>query len=147
MIAGRGETAATGERGDAAGLRLLLDTHALVWWWTDDRRLTPAARAAIADPANTVLVSAASAWELATKHRLGKWDAAGPLVEGFDALLRRSRFAPLPITATEARLAGGMDWAHRDPFDRMLLAQARDQGMALVSGDAVFQGCDVPVVW
>jgi len=139
-----GETA---EQADAAGVRLLLDTHALVWWWTDDRRLTAAARAAIADPANVVLVSAVSAWEIATKHRLGKWEEVAPLVDGFDDLLRRSRFAPLPITPTQARLAGAMDWAHRDPFDRMLLAQTRDQGVSLVSGDAVFQGCDVRVIW
>ncbi len=127
-------------------MRLLLDTHALVWWWTDDRRLT-AARAAIAAPANVVLVSAASAWEIATKHRLGKWEEVALLLEGFDDLLRRSRFVSLPITPTQARLAGAMDWAHRDPFDRMLLALTRDQGMSLVSGDAVFQGCGVPVVW
>lgn len=129
------------------GLRLLLDTHALVWWWTDDRRLPAAARAAIAAPDNLVLVSAASAWEIATRHRLRQWPEVAALVEGFDDLLRRSRFAPLPITAGQARLAGAMDWAHQDPFDRMLLAQARDQSVALVSGDTAFQGCDVAVIW
>jgi PIN domain nuclease of toxin-antitoxin system len=129
------------------GTRLLLDTHALVWWWTDDRRLPAAARAAIAAPDNVVLVSAASAWELATKHRQGKWIEVAPLVEEFDDLLRRSRFAPLPITPTQARLAGSLDWSHRDPFDRMLLAQARDQAIPLVTGDAVFHGCEHPVIW
>jgi PIN domain nuclease of toxin-antitoxin system len=128
-------------------MRLLLDTHALVWWWTDDPRLPRAAREAIAEPDNLVLVSAASAWEIATKHRLGKWTAVAPLVEGFAELLRRSRFAALPITGAQALLAGTLDWAHRDPFDRMLLAQARDQAASLVSGDAVFQGCDVAVIW
>jgi PIN domain nuclease of toxin-antitoxin system len=137
-----------GVSGAATGaVRLLLDTHALVWWWTDDRRLPAAARAAIAAPENVVLISAASAWELATKHRLGKWAEVAPLVDGFDELLRRSRFAPLPITPGQARRAGAMDWAHRDPFDRMLLAQARDQLVPLVSGDAVFQDCDVSVIW
>lgn len=128
-------------------MRLLLDTHALVWWWTDDPRLPAAARAVIAEPDNLVMVSAASAWEIATKHRLDKWAEAAPLVEGFEDLLRRSRFAPLPITAAQARLAGSLDWAHRDPFDRMLLAQARDQAIPLVSGDAVFHDCGLPVIW
>ena len=128
-------------------MRLLLDTHALVWWWTDDPRLPAAARDAIADPDRVVLVSAASAWEIATKHRLGKWAEVAPLVDGFDDLLRRSRFAPLPITPAQARMAGSLDWAHRDPFDRMLLAQARDLAVPLVSGDSVFQDRDVPVIW
>ena len=129
------------------GARLLLDTHALVWWWTDDRRLTARARAAIADPARQVLVSAASAWEIATKHRLGKWDSVAALVAGFEDLLRRSRFAALPITPADALAAGALDWAHRDPFDRLLLAQARAQAVPLVSGDEAFRGQDIPVIW
>ena len=134
--------------GVAAGpARVLLDTHALVWWWTDDRRLPASARAAIADPATQVLVSAASAWEIATKHRLGKWQEVAPLVAEFDDLLRRSRFVPLPITAVEARTAGAMDWAHRDPFDRILFAQSRARAAPLVTGDAVFHGQDLAVIW
>ena len=126
---------------------LLLDTHALIWWWTDDPRLTPPARAAIADPARVAHVSAASAWELATKHRLGKWPEAGVVLDQFDDLLRRSRFAALPITPAEARTAGALDWAHRDPFDRMLLAQAAALGLALVSGDAAFSGRGIVRIW
>ena len=126
---------------------LLLDTHALIWWWTDDPRLTPPARAAIADPARVAHVSAASAWELATKHRLGKWPEAAAVLDQFDDLLRRSRFAALPITPAEARTAGALDWAHRDPFDRMLLAQATALGLALVSGDAAFAGQGVARIW
>lgn len=136
---------ATGDQ--PQGMRLLLDTHALVWWWTDDRRLTAAARAVIAAPDNIVLVSAASAWELATKHRLGKWAEIAPLVDAFDDFLRRSRFAPLAITPGQARRAGSLDWAHRDPFDRMLLAQAQDQALPLVTGDRVFGTRDVAVIW
>lgn len=131
--------------GPPAGL--LLDTHALIWWWTDDPRLTPPARAAIADPARVAHVSAASAWELATKHRLGKWPEAGVVLDQFDDLLRRSRFAALPITPAEARTAGALDWAHRDPFDRMLLAQAAALGLALVSGDAAFSGRGIARIW
>ena len=129
------------------GARLLLDTHALVWWWTDDRRLTAPARAAIAAPGHQVLVSAASAWEIATKHRLGKWDSVAALVAGFEEFLRRSRFAVLPITPADALAAGALDWAHRDPFDRMLLAQARAQAVPLVSGDEAFRGQDIAVIW
>lgn len=128
-------------------MRLLLDTHALVWWWTDDKRLPGAARAAIASPDNQVLVSAASAWEIATKHRLGKWPEVAALLDGFDANLRRSRFTSLPISHEHARLAGTLDGDHRDPFDRMLLAQARLENMALVSGDAAFRGFGATVLW
>lgn len=128
-------------------MRLLLDTHALVWWWTDDKRLPAAPRAAIASPDNTVLVSAASAWEIATKHRLGKWPEVATLLDGFDTNLRRSRFASLPISHEHARLAGGLDGEHRDPFDRMLLAQARLEELAIVTGDPVFRAYGATVVW
>ncbi|MGC8476232.1 MAG: type II toxin-antitoxin system VapC family toxin [Acetobacteraceae bacterium] len=136
-----------GGLGPGAATGLLLDTHALIWWWTDDPRLPAPARAVIADPARVVHVSAASAWELATKHRLGKWPEAASVLDQFDDLLRRSRFAPLPITPAEARTAGALDWAHRDPFDRMLLAQATALGLALVSGDAAFAGRGVARIW
>lgn len=128
-------------------MRLLLDTHALVWWWTDDRRLPATARAAIAAPANTVLVSAASMWEIATKHRLGKWPDVEALLDQFDASIRRSRFVPLVITIEHARSAGRLDHPHRDPFDRMLTAQALADGAAVVTGDAVFASLGVDVVW
>ena len=129
------------------GMRLLLDTHALVWWWTDNKRLPSAARAAIASPDNQVLVSAASMWEIATKHRLGKWPDVAVLLDGFDANLRRSRFTSLAITHAHARLAGSLDGEHRDPFDRMLLAQARQEDLAIVSGDPVFRALGASVVW
>lgn len=129
------------------GVKLLLDTHTLVWWWTDDRRLPAPARAAIAHPDSTVHVSAASMWEIATKYRLGKWPEVGSLLDKFDATMRRSRFIPLPVSMEHARLAGGLDHPHRDPFDRMLAAQARHDGSALVSGDAVFAELGVDIVW
>ena len=129
------------------GAKLLLDTHALVWWWTDDCRLPQAARQAIADPATMVLVSAASAWEIATKQRLGKWPEVDRLVTEFEALIRRSRFAALSITHAHAQAAGALAGPHRDPFDRMLLAQSKIEDAAIVSADAVFAGYGVPVVW
>ncbi len=105
-------------------MRLLLDTHALLWWLAGDKHLSPAARRAIGDADNTVLVSAASAWEIATKHRLGKLDASS-LVGQLGAMLASQRFEALEITIDHAERAGMMPGEHRDPFDRMLAAQAQ----------------------
>ena len=128
-------------------MKLLLDTHTVVWWWTDDARIPAAARDAIAEATNLVYVSAVSAWEIATKNRLGKWPGVERLVEDFPALLRKSRFVPLPISVEHARLAGTLDFAHRDPFDRMLIAQARIEKATLVSADAVFRTLGLAPIW
>jgi PIN domain nuclease of toxin-antitoxin system len=128
-------------------VKLLLDTHAVVWWWLDDPRLPAKARGAIADSRNTVCVSAASAWELATKNRVGKWPEVETIIREFASLLRRSRFAPLPISVEDARVAGGLAGPHRDPFDRMLIAQSKGEGAALVSCDAVFRDFEVDLIW
>src|SRR5215217_9601704 len=101
-------------------MRLLPDTHALVWWWTVDHRLPSPARAAIAAAGNSVFVSAATGWEIATKHRPGKWPDVARLLGGFETSLRRSRFAALPISLEHVRRAGMLDPPHRDPFVRML---------------------------
>jgi PIN domain nuclease of toxin-antitoxin system len=129
------------------GLRLLLDTHALIWWWTDDSRLPQPARSAIAGRDNTVLVSAASAWEIATKHRVGKWPEVARIVDEFETYIVRSRFGLLSITATHARTAGMLEGPHRDPFDRMLVAQAREEALAIVSGDRIFRSYGVNMIW
>jgi PIN domain nuclease of toxin-antitoxin system len=128
-------------------MKVLLDTHALIWWWTDDDRLPRVARAAIAAPSHTIFVSAASGWEIATKHRLGKWPEVVRLIDGFETHLRRSRFVSLPISMAHAQLAGALDLLHRDPFDRMLIAQALHEDMAIVSGDAAFRDTAAPVIW
>ena len=128
-------------------MRLLLDTHALIWWWTDDGRLPSGARKVIADPENVVMVSAASAWEIATKSRLGKWPQVDAMIEDFAGLLRRSRFAELPITVAHVRLAGALDGDHRDPFDRMLAAQCWIERTPIVTADEVFREFAVPVIW
>jgi len=128
-------------------VKLLLDTHAVVWWWTDDPRLPATARGAIADVTNTIHVSTVSAWEIATKNRLGKWPGVERIVEEFPDLLRKSRFVPLPLSVEHARLAGAMNGAHRDPFDRMLIAQSMDEKAALVSCDSVFLDYGVDVIW
>jgi PIN domain nuclease of toxin-antitoxin system len=128
-------------------VRLLLDTHALVWWLAGDDRLSPAARSAIEDSSNEVLVSAASAWEVATKHRLGKLAQAGPLAVDFAREVLTQGFAPLPITLEHGQVAGSLPGDHRDPFDRMLVAQAREEKLALVSIETVFDAYGITRIW
>jgi len=128
-------------------MTLLLDTHALLWWIFDDQGLSSSARDAIRDPQNRVLVSSASGWEIATKHRLGKLPEAGKAVENLPALLRRARFDTLPIALEHALSAGALPGPHRDPFDRMLIAQSRLEGLPIVTNDQVFQRYDVRTIW
>ena len=128
-------------------MRLLLDTHAVVWWWQINPRLPDAARKAISDPGNTVLVSAASLWELATKLRSRKWDAVEEFVGQFETKAANSNFATLPITCAHARLAGSLPGEHRDPFDRMLAAQSLLEGATLVSADVTLAQFGIDVLW
>ena len=102
--------------------RLLLDTHTLLWALAEPQRLSAHAADLIRDPTNVVLVSAASAWEIATKHRLGKLPGAGPIVAGFVAHLATLRAEELPVRSIHALQAGSFVVEHRDPFDRMLAA-------------------------
>ena len=113
---------------------LLLDAHTVLWWLADDPTLDPVARAAIAEPTNDVLVSAASIWEIEIKRALGKLSAPDGLIAAVDA----AGFAVLPITGRDAELAGSLPAHHRDPFDRMLVAQADRVGAIVVSRDAAF---------
>jgi PIN domain nuclease of toxin-antitoxin system len=127
-------------------VRLLLDTHALLWWFGDDPALSGSARRRIAN-AEEVLVSAASAWEIATKFRLGKLPTASVLIDDFLGYLSRERFKTLPISAEHALRAGLLAGPHQDPFGRMLIAQAQAEGMAIVSNDEVFDRYGVRRVW
>lgn len=128
-------------------MRVLLDTHALLWWLAGDSNLSINARHAIADPANEIFVSAASAWEVSTKFRIGKLPGAGPLGVDFAREVRQQGFVALAISLEHAQVAGALVGDHRDPFDRMLIAQAREEKMALVSNDAVFDTFDVRRIW
>lgn len=119
-------------------MKLLLDTHALIWWLAGDEALSPRARDAIANDANGVLVSAASAMEVATKVRIGKLPSAAALAQDFEAIVAAQGFVELPISVRHARLAGEMLIAHKDPFDRLLIAQAQVEGLTLVSNEALF---------
>ena len=128
-------------------MRLLLDTHAFLWWLAGSRRLSADARAVIEDDANDVLVSAATAWEIATKHRLGKLPQAGLVAQDVSGAIAGQGFAELAITVSDAQRAGQLPGPHRDPFDRMLIAQAVVHGLALVSIEAVFDGYGVNRLW
>lgn len=119
-------------------MRLLLDTHAFLWWVTDDERLGPAARAAIADPGNDVFVSAASAWEIATKQRLGKLEGLPSVGHRYGELVAADGFQHLAVDHRHALCAGGYAVEHRDPFDRMLAAQSELEQMPLVTRDPAF---------
>ena len=128
-------------------MRLLLDTHALLWWFTDDPQLSPTARSAIADEGNEVLVSAASAWEIATKHRLGKLAIGGEVLGRFHELIMADGFSHLPMQHGHAIRAGSYPLHHRDPFDRMLAAQADLEGVALLTVDPAFEHFPIRVLW
>ena len=130
------------------GVSALLDTHALLWAVLEPHKLSVRARTLIGDPANDLLVSSASAWEIATKHRLGKLNDAGEVVRQYNTVLIRLRARELPISSAHALYAGGLVVNHRDPFDRLLAAQAELEGVPLVTADHIFgefQG--VTVLW
>jgi PIN domain nuclease of toxin-antitoxin system len=128
-------------------LRLLLDTHALIWWLAGDEALSRRSREAIADEDNPVAVSAASAMEVATKFRIGKLPDAALLARDFEGVVAEQGFAKLAISVHHARLAGEMNIAHKDPFDRLLIAQAQAEDMVLVSNEALFDGFAVKRLW
>ena len=127
--------------------RLLLDTHALLWWLADPAQLSAKAYEAIADPEHQVLVSAASAWELATKVRLGKLEIAQKLLSELPDVLASQGFELLPIQFSHGLRAGGYPQAHRDPFDRLLAAQAELEGLTLVSLDPALQAFPCHLLW
>lgn len=126
----------------------LLDTHVMLWALTEPRRLGRKAREVIRNPESRLVVSAASAWEIATKHRLGKLPQADALLGAYSKHLDRLGAIRLPVTEDHALLAGRIEWNHRDPFDRMLAAQAMIESLILVTGDPGFGGCrGVPTLW
>ncbi len=128
-------------------MRLLLDTHALLWWLDGDRRLSPKARRAIANESNAILVSAASAWEITTKARLGKLPGAADVAADVAACVAAQGFLSLDITLLHAQRAGSLSGTHRDPFDRMLIAQSQIEDVALVTDDEAFDAFDVRRLW
>lgn len=116
-------------------MRLLLDTHVLLWTLAEPGRLTKATVAAIVDPANDVFVSAASAWEISIKQALGKLELPGPALEWLPGQLSDAGLDMLDVTARHGLLAGALPPHHRDPFDRLFIAQAMSEGLTLVTRD------------
>ena len=129
------------------GVRLLLDTHTFLWWLAGDPALSPAAQAAIADLANSVHISAISAWEISTKHRLGKLPGAAIVAADVEACILQQGFEALPVSVRHGRTAGALPGPHRDPFDRMLIAQAMIEDMTLVSNERPFDAYGVRRLW
>ena len=134
-------------RGKGDGVRLLLDTHALLWWFSDDPALPASCRKLIAQPDSSVFVSAASAWEIATKFRLGRLASASELVHDFGGYLDRDRFLNLPISYDHGVRAGSLPGPLQDPFDRMLVAQAEIEKMFIVSNEKIFDKYGAHRIW
>jgi PIN domain nuclease of toxin-antitoxin system len=127
-------------------VKVLLDTPVLLWWLGGESKLSRRARRAIQNQETTVLVSAASAWEIAIKTKAGKLDA-GPLVANFHNELVQEGFSELPISSDHAIRAGLLEGPHKDPFDRMLAAQAQAENLAVISKDCIFDAFGVRRIW
>jgi len=128
-------------------MRLLLDTHAFLWWLDGNRRLPKRARALISEEANIIFVSAASAWEISTKSRLGKLPGAIDVAADLARIITAQAFTPLDITILHAQRAGHLPGEHRDPFDRMLAAQAQIEDLPIISNDEAFASFGVERIW
>jgi PIN domain nuclease of toxin-antitoxin system len=128
-------------------MTFLLDTHVLIWWLLADRRLSRKARELVGDPSNRILISSASAWEIATKHRLGKLTGVDALVRDMAGWVERAGFEELPITIVHAQRAGAFPQTHRDPFDRMLVAQSEREDAPIVTSDSAFEAFGARMIW
>jgi PIN domain nuclease of toxin-antitoxin system len=128
-------------------VRFLLDTHALIWWWLDAPQLREPGRDAIGSPANDIFVSAATVWEIATKWRIGKLQEIEDPEIQYAPLMARNGFISLPIDDTHTMRAGLLPGEHRDPFDRLIAAQALIENLTVITRDPAFTafGCDV--IW
>jgi len=129
------------------GMRLLLDTHALLWWLLGDGRLAQSARDAIAGEESLVYVSAASAWEIATKTRIGKLPDAESMAQNLAEVVQANGFLSLPISLEHGQRAGSLPGSHKDPFDRMLIAQAQTENLILVSNEEIFDQYGITRLW
>jgi PIN domain nuclease of toxin-antitoxin system len=128
-------------------VRALLDAHAVLWWGTDDRRLSPSARAVMADGSSELFVSVASIWELAIKQAKGDLDVPTGIEAFIDERIRRNRWQELPIDRRHVLRAAGLPGIHRDPFDRMLIAQAQIERLPIITIDPAITRYDVETIW
>ncbi|MDZ8104814.1 MAG: type II toxin-antitoxin system VapC family toxin [Nostoc sp. DedQUE12a] len=120
------------------GMSYLIDTHILLWWLFNDSKLDTDCRDIIRNPDHRIIVSSASAWEIAIKYRMSKLPEAKQLVEQYSQILHQAKFIELAITTAHALRAGSLPIAHRDPFDRMIMAQAELEGF-VITYDKAFQ--------
>ena len=128
-------------------MKVLLDTHALLWWLLGDPRLSKRALDMLAQPGNSIAVSAASGWEIATKFRLGKLAVPRPLAEDLESVANKNGWTMVPVTMRHAQRTGLLQGNHKDPFDRMLAAQALMEDLPLVTNDPAFAGFTVQTWW
>ena len=129
-------------------MKVLLDTHAMLWWWSSPERIPRPVLTILSDPATTVLASAVSAYEMAYKHRCGKLFLPPELLRDFSAILEAERWDELPLTIEHSLLAGQLPSPHSDPFDRLLGAQAIIEKVDLVTADPAFRSFEgLNVVW
>src|SRR5882762_3195327 len=127
-------------------MNLLLDTHALIWWFEESAALSKRASSAIRNPDNVILISAVVGWELAIKFKTGKFRTAS-LVQDVEDIVQHEGFAELPISLDHAVRAGLLPTHHKDPFDRLLVAQAQALNAPIVSADAVLDHYGVQRLW
>lgn len=128
-------------------MRVLLDTHVLIWWVYDAPELSPTSRDILENNANSGVISAASAWEMAIKFQLGRLPHATDLVTNFSGLMEIIDFELLPISGEHGIRAGLLPMHHKDPFDRVLIAQAQAESMPIVSNDTIFDSYGVRRLW
>jgi PIN domain nuclease of toxin-antitoxin system len=128
-------------------MRLLLDTHTWAWAVNDDPLLSARVRGLISDPSNELIVSAVVPWELATKFRVGKWAQAEAILRDLDAAISQQNVTSLEISHAHAKRGGLLPFPNRDPFDRILAAQAELEGVPLVTADRVFRQGTIEVIW
>lgn len=125
----------------------LLDTHALIWWFEDNPALPQLARDAIVDPDATIYASSVSAFEMANKHRIGKLPEVAALLQDYARLLDSQAFIELAVSTHHSLIAGRLDILHRDPFDRLLIAQALTEDLTLISNEQLFDSFGVKRLW
>ena len=128
-------------------MSILLDTHAFLWWLTADPRLSAKAKAFIDDGESARYVSSVTAFEIANKVRIGKLDFAREISERFNQFVNAGNFHRLDISMQHALLAGQMTGEHKDPFDRLLAAQCKLDGLSLVSADTAFRQFELDILW
>ena len=128
-------------------MRILLDTCSLLWWWAEPEKLSPRCRSLIQDPANEIWVSAGSAWEISTKHRIGKFSGGDRIISQWDERLLEDGFRELPISCAHALRAGSLPGTHGDPFDRVIAAQAIIGSLRVATPDKAISGLGAECAW